>query len=256
MRNSLLVVVASLLFSAPAAAQDSDRPPDTPRLAPADSLRAAGRVVLDDVAATGIGGPLSLTLGWVSIASSTHEAQGVRETSTALAFMPSADVFVFEGLSVGGMLGVSRTTSKVGTTGTPPDGVAVTAGTSERSTTARFISPRVGYAFRLSDDVLFWPRIHVGYGTSETTASNGAGVAGIGLAGVGVGGLGAGAPGSSSSGEMWNVGGDASIVLALGRHAALAAGPTISYAFEKQDDPHDAASSFDITVRGSLRLAF
>ncbi|HEY8078214.1 MAG TPA: hypothetical protein VIF62_29000, partial [Labilithrix sp.] len=240
MRTSLLVV-ASMLVSVPAAAQESDRPPDTPKIAPADSLRASGRVVLDDVIGGGLA-PLSFTIGWINVQSSTQESLGLKSTSTLLGFAPSADVFVYDGISIGGAISVSRMTQK-SESSTP----GMPTASAESTTTARSIAPRVGYAFRLSDDLLFWPRIHVAYGTSDTT--NGDGAAGA-VGGIGVIGTYAG-PSASSSGEMWSVGGDASLVFALGRHAALAAGPYVAYAFQKQDDPHQTASSFDISMRGS-----
>lgn len=233
-----LFAVPLLLFSNTALAAETG-PPSTPK---SDLLRSPGTIVLDDVVGGGFGGPLTFTLGWFSIQSSMLEEKGVRSTSTSIGFAPSLDVFVFEGFSVGGLLGVARTSMKTSTTEALPPGVD--AGTGETTTTSRFVSPRVGYAFRLSDDLVLWPRFRVGYGNADTSVSSETPAIPLGVTSP------------AGHGETWSIGGDASLLFVLGKHAAIAAGPYLTYSHAKQDDPHAVATTFDVSIRGALRLVF
>jgi hypothetical protein len=245
---SLPCVVIGVFVSVPALADDVAPPPAPPpvedrasvaassRLAPADALRERGTVVLDDVAG-GTLGTLGVTLGWFTLQSSTSEHDGQKSKSTMFQFAPSADVFVTDGLSIGGLVGIGRATQNVtGTQGMP--------GSFESSSTSRRIEPRVGYAFRLSDDLVFWPRLRLGHAWSDTDLGPGA---------TGV--LGATSSTSTSS-RTWSAGGDASLVFVLGRHAAIAAGPQLTYSHAESSDGGDVSTSVDLGIHASLRVMF
>jgi len=221
----LLMTLSLLLFTSNARAEDADKPPPQ-----RDTRLAPGTIVLDDVVGGGLGGPLTLTLGWFSIQSSTQESNGTRSKSSIVGFAPSLDVVVYEGFTAGGQLGISRATSELS-----PGG--------ETTTVSRFFSPRIGYVFRLTDDLVLWPRARVGWGNSDTTGAQQVGALG-------------GLYDGTVKGETWSVGGDASLLFLLGKHAAISAGPFVTYAFEKQDEPRAVATRFDVSVRGALRLMF
>ena len=262
-------VMSLLSIAAPAAAQEAAPAPapapapDTPDAptaptaptrskTPADALRSSGTVVLDDVVGGSLGA-LSVTVGWFTLASSTNDQGGEHAESHVLRFAPSADFFVVDGLSLGGSISVGRESQTITS---DASGLVPT----DTTTTSRSFAPRVGYAFRISDDLLFWPRAQIGFGTTDTTTSASSGSAG-GTPGAGTFGavgslVGVGANGVATSGTEWWVGGDAALVYVLGRHAAVAAGPYAVYQFAKQDDPHSVSTTFSINLRGSLRLAF
>jgi hypothetical protein len=242
----LLSIITSLsiaLVAAPSSAQDREPDVPPPREPLSEVLRAPGSTVLDDVVGSSLGA-LSVTLGWFTVQSSTQESDGMKTSATLLRFRPSADVFIVRGLSVGGSIGIERTTQ---TAEGVADGSTLVGssvvGSGTRTTSGRNIAPRVGYAFRLTDDLVLWPRVGFGYGTSETTQSQGSTPIVI-------------PAGDVEHGETWSIGADASLLYLLGRHAALAVGPQIQYVHAKVDEPRSIATSFDVGVRGTLRLMF
>jgi hypothetical protein len=230
------VYVAVVACSGSAYAEEADRPRDSP---PADRMRSPGTVVLDDIAGGTLGGPATVSVGWLTYQSAASEQNGTKSSSTMLGFMPSADVFIADGFSIGGAAGVSRSVSRIEMAGSPDF---------ETTSTLRTVSPRIGYAFKLTDDLLFWPRFHAGIGWTDAEVTSGAAALGS------VGALGTLAP--SQSGVTWSVGGDASFVFVLGRHAAIAAGPQLQYTHSKVDEPRAVAALTSLGVRAGLRIAF
>jgi hypothetical protein len=234
----------SFLVVAPrsARADDGESPParDAPAARGGPALGSAGTIVLDEILAARSSG-LSLTVGWFAYQSSTARSETAGESSTTqLRFAPSLDVFVVDGVSVGGQVAIGR--------------AATRAGGFRTMSATREIAPRVGLAVPVADAIAFWPRLHGAYGWADTDTEPSAGaVGGVGAGGPGVGVL-SGAP---SAAQYWRVGGDASLVLSLGRHVALAAGPTLAYARQRAEGPMSTRSvttSFTVTVAASLRL--
>src|SRR5262249_39767114 len=139
--------------------------------APADALRRAGSIVLDDVLSGGfsaLGGVGQFTAGWVSIASSTNRQPGYHSEGSTLAFIPTADVFVADGFSIGARATFARVRNEYSNV----DGSG-NASESDSTTIQRSIEPRVGYAWRLADDLVFWPRVAVGLTSTTSTFATG-----------------------------------------------------------------------------------
>jgi hypothetical protein len=131
----------------------------------------------------------------------------------------------------------------------PPDSTGASI-SFHTTTTARSIAPRVGYAFRLGDEIVFWPRAWVGVTSTTTDYHPAAGQVGT-LGGV---------PGvdaqQTAGGSGFELGADASFLFAFGRHAAVGAGPALRYASADQDQPSSSSKSVDLAARASLRLVF
>lgn len=210
----------------------------------------AGSVVLDDVLALRTAPTLSWTAGWFSYRTTTTRiTNGPEATTTDVRFAPSLDVFVVDRFAIGGRAVVERTTDTV---------LDAHEGFSTRE-----IAPRIGYAFALADGLSLFPRIYGAYTWSDRDDGGVQGVAGVGGLG-GVGGVGGdtssvGMLGLAGSTRGFRVGGDASLVFALGRYAAITAGPTFAYAVSREAPVAGAPSrtltrSFAVDFAGSLRL--
>lgn len=247
-----LVVPSIVLSSAVARADEApseDRPtvPVEPRaLDPARAARQAGNVVLDDIfgfgivpsAGSAVGG-LAVRGGWVTYGSATSETTYGTTRTTSLAFAPSADVFVIEGLSVGGAVMIGRSTLTTTSTGQPGGAGELTSTSIRRS-----IAPRVGYAIPITREILLWPRAFVELGsTSAEMGTSGSG-------GV------LPSPTSGGDGSFWGVGGDVQAVFAISTHVLLGIGPRLAHWRESRDEPHAVATATSLGVNGAMRLVF
>lgn len=251
------LVVPSILLSStvvhadelPTAAEDRPVPAAEPRaLDPAHAARQASNVVLDDIfgfgfvssAVNGVGG-LAVRGGWFSYGSSTSETEYGTIRATSFAFAPSVDVFVIEGLSVGGTLAIGRATQTTTNNGQPS---GPPAGEYTATSIRRSIAPRVGYAIPVTRDILIWPRGFVELGSTSTE--------------IGTNGSGGVFPSAASGGDgsFWAVGADVQAVFAVSRHVLLGVGPRLTHGRESRDAPHAVATSTSLGVNGSLRLVF
>jgi hypothetical protein len=98
---------------------------------------------------------------------------GVTTTAhyTSIWIAPSADYFVIDHLSVGGLLAIESTSASLDVpTGA---GNATTTFNLPGTTSITFL-PRVGWLFGISDRFGIWPRLGVGYGSHAQTILNGA----------------------------------------------------------------------------------
>lgn len=249
-----LVVPSIVLSSAAARADDApseDRPspPAEPRaLDPARAARQAGNVVLDDIFGFGfvpsgsnaVGG-LAVRGGWFTYGSATSETAYGTTRATSLAFAPSADVFVIEGLSLGGTATIGRSTVTTSSTGQPG---GAPAGELTSTSIRRSIAPRVGYAIPITREILVWPRAFVELGsTSAEVGTNGSG-------GVLPG------PASGGDGSLWAVGGDVQAIFTLSTHVLVGIGPRLTHWRESRDEPHAVATATSLGINGSMRLVF
>lgn len=238
-----LACVVFVSLALPASAH-ADHPPvraadQAPVVTPSQRFRGGGRVVLGEVLTVSSGGALGpgLGAGWFSY-SASDLGGGARAESWS--FSPNADVFLVDGLSLGGRASFWRSTVENGGAGLPSDALWTTT-----------LAPRLGWAFAVSEDLLLWPRLHVGVlrGGSTTTAR------GVGaLGGGGLGGL-AGPPVTARSElDGWLVGFDLPLTVVLGRHAALGVGPEVTYVRARSEPLR--SRSLQAAVRGSLSLTF
>jgi hypothetical protein len=83
-------------------------------------------------------------------------------TATTFWLAPSADVFVIDHLSVGGMVEIAYTSNSASEP-QPPNGNAQSVSVSVPSNTSFAILPRVGWMFGLTDRWAIWPRLSLGY---------------------------------------------------------------------------------------------
>jgi hypothetical protein len=82
---------------------------------------------------------------------------------------PSADYFVIDHLSIGGLIEVVATSSSVDVQANPN---AATQSFSLPSTTNFTFLPRVGWMFPLSDRFGIWPRAGIGYASRQSASAN------------------------------------------------------------------------------------
>lgn len=246
------LVVPSIVFASAQASADEtpseDRPiPATePRaLDPARAARQAGNIVLDDMfgfgfvpSAAGIGG-LAVRGGWFTYGSATSETTTGSVRATSLAFAPSADVFVIEGLSLGGTATIGRASVTTTSSGQPGGGGEMTSTSIRRS-----IAPRVGYAIPVTREIFVWPRAFVELGSTSVEMGT-SGTGGV-LSG----------PASGGDGSFWAVGGDVQAVFAISTHVLLGIGPRLLHQRESRDEPHAVATATSLGINGSMRLVF
>jgi len=131
------------------------------------SFTDAGTVVLDDVVGghatafgpVGLGAATGFSVGWASFAS-TNAGEMTAKTITV---MPSADVFVADGFSLGATIGLSASRFE-------SNGLS-------QSATAATVMPRIGEAFSISRDVILWPRFGAGVTFADGPGNMGATIA-------------------------------------------------------------------------------
>ena len=94
-----------------------------------------------------------------------YNAQGTQTTVSTNTFWlaPSADFFVIDGLSVGGLIEVNSTSGSV----EQKDNIGRTVSVDLPTTTNFTLLPRVGYLFALSDKWGIWPRGGIGYASRQ-----------------------------------------------------------------------------------------
>jgi hypothetical protein len=80
-------------------------------------------------------------------------------TATTFWLAPSADVFVIDHLSVGGMVQIAYTSQS----GSVPTSNSQSTSETLPSNFSFAIMPRIGWMFALSDRWAFWPRLSLGY---------------------------------------------------------------------------------------------
>ena len=101
------------------------------------------------------------------------DAVGTGKTTlntTSIWIAPSADFFVIDHLSIGGVIEVISTSSSVDTQANANAG---TVTTNLPATTAITFLPRVGWMFGITDRFGIWPRIGLGYGSRGSVDNNG-----------------------------------------------------------------------------------
>ncbi|MFO0679118.1 MAG: hypothetical protein U0169_21505 [Polyangiaceae bacterium] len=129
-----------------------------PFASPGRVVTSLGGASYSSVGALGLGG---LSVGPLTFASSmtTVSPPGdgtVGQSRTSVGFVPEVDVFVSRRVTLGGTLAVTGARSSYSTR---TEGRTTT---SESSTFSFALKPRVGLAFPLGKNVVFWPRVEIG----------------------------------------------------------------------------------------------
>jgi hypothetical protein len=133
-----------------------------------------GHLVLDQLSGLRINpangfsyaGPVGISFRSSKADSITPGGPSSEESTTSLWLAPSADIFVTEHLSLGGLIEVAHTWGAI-------------EGAGQRvelpGTTSLTLLPRVGFYVPISDRIGVWPRAGVGYSSVESVAflSNG-----------------------------------------------------------------------------------
>ena len=223
---STTTAVAALLLPQVAHAQESGVPP-AGKEPSKRALGERGEVVLDLFGGqSGLGGYNTFVLfaGPVSVTSSSSERvdeSGARSSheSTGVGLAPSVDVFVLEGLSLGGRATAAWLSSEVRTT--PPPGVGALGGLQGDSHGHTIgVAPRIGYALALSETWAIWPRLSGGVDVTRQQFE------GLGRT-----------VSRTFSGAI-----DVGVVLRLGRHALFDFGPVVAYRSTHTDGQLGAVS--------------
>jgi hypothetical protein len=122
-------------------------------------------------------GPIGFAIQRYSQVDANFTMNSDNVTATTFWFAPSADVFVINHLSIGGMVEVAYTSNSV----SEPTGNARSVNVNVPSNTSFGIMPRVGWMFALTDRWAVWPRFSLGYASSAVgSIPNNAGTAAIG----------------------------------------------------------------------------
>jgi hypothetical protein len=87
---------------------------------------------------------------------------------TSVWFSPSADIFVIDHLSVGGLIELTNTSTSVDV---PQPGGGSQSSDLPNITNITFL-PRVGWLFGVTDRIGVWPRIGFGYGSRQFNEGN------------------------------------------------------------------------------------
>jgi hypothetical protein len=237
---------------APPAANVSDTPVQaTGARAPFGSK---GQIALDDLfgfhlqtVAMGTQGALSSTLSVSGIVSYETQTSSVTTTPTApgtlgysasmqstrLTLAPSLDYFVSDRISVGGVVAVGYQRSRMtNAPGTGMDGTFVQSGY------ALSLRPRIGYVLPLTDDIVLWPRIGVGYDVSRASSDEG--------------------PEGRTLAKTLTAEADLGVIVRMGRHAYLNVGPTLAYysRTSESNNPTNPISSDGSGLGGGVRGTF
>ncbi len=156
MKTSIALAAATLstlVLSASAAHADDP--------SPASAFRARGAVLVSStgggsIASTQVGGD-NPWIGGTPFVSIAHDGNdGAEATSTTVVVNPAIDVFVIDGLSIGGELGVAYVSSSV----------------AENDVTVVAIAPRIGWDFQLGSALSIWARAGAAFAyVSQTSAS-------------------------------------------------------------------------------------
>jgi hypothetical protein len=162
--SALLVTVALLLATRPAAAERELIVP----------FHESGHLVLDQLAGLRLnptgGASLAGAAGAATRSSkadaTTPGGASTETSSTSLWLSPSADVFVTDHLSLGGMIAIEHTW-----------GAARTGGRSLElpGTTSMTFLPRVGFFAPFGDRLGLWPRAGLGWTSTESASFDAAG---------------------------------------------------------------------------------
>jgi hypothetical protein len=201
---------------------------------PTSRFRESGSVVLDDVLGAGfMPGALAVSAGWFSYTDQRSSFAGTEMRTTGVSFAPTADVFLGGGFSIGGRIYLTRYEQ---------EGFGLDQ---HHAMWSRGLTPRIGYAFALADDVFLWPRLHAGFSWSGSESR--------GLASAADGSL--SVPFTSrSEGTGLTLAMDAPVMFAVGRHVALGVGPEVRYSRFKSEADH--SRGLHAGVRGALTLVF
>ncbi len=97
-------------------------------------------------------------LGYTSSDTRSADVDGYSARSRTAWISPSADVFVIDGVSIGGTVGLSYTGHEYHL---PGEGDTATSAKGDSFTLS--IVPRVGYAVALNEPFTLWPRVAFGY---------------------------------------------------------------------------------------------
>lgn len=165
-RWSVFVLLALVLFLTARPARAADRELIVP-------FHEGGHLVLDQLSgmrlSTGTGVSYA---GPIGFAHRAEKIEGISELDTNTYWLaPSADVFVLDHFSVGGLVEIAHTTSSGKFAGQSFD---------MPGRTAMAFVPRIGFYAAFTDRLGLWPRIGVGWTSKESaylTPTTGAGTA-------------------------------------------------------------------------------
>jgi len=175
-------------------------------------------------AASGLGavgvlsqGP-SVSAAWFSMSSSSSGPnEGLSVRISRWSFTPSADVFIARGLSVGGLLGYSRTS------------VHLPGQLASFDTNAFTIDPRIGYTIPVSSQIVVWPRVHAGitahYGALDKPTA-----------------------------QQYRAGLDVPLAIRVSSHLLVDVGPEVTYSVLEAQ--FGSTRTFAFAGRGGLSLVF
>jgi hypothetical protein len=228
--------------SAPPA--EASKPPARP--ARTMAIGEAGDVVLEDVVgarssnaisvpiavnAPGTGGAVgglggvgfvstgpSFSAAWFGMSSTDTEVNGATTTVTRWSFNPSADVFPARGVSIGGRLGIERTS------------IQFPMQTASIDSNAVSLDPRVGYIISVTPQAAVWPRVKGGVTLHHNSFT-------------------------SSPPRQWRGGIDVPLVIRVSQHAVVDFGPELTYAV-LDTNMGVVTRTLSIAGRGGLSLVF
>lgn len=128
-----------------------------------------GHLVLDQLsglrvsASSGVGyaGPAGMAFRTTKADATTPGAPGSETSTTSLWLSPSADVFVTEHLSVGGLVEIAHTWGAVESGGKRLE---------LPGTTSLTFMPRVGFYVPIGDRIGIWPRVGLGWSSVESVS--------------------------------------------------------------------------------------
>jgi hypothetical protein len=131
------------------------------------TMGARGQLSIDQISGFRVGTDGGLTYyGPIGFSARSYNAGSLQPNRgdttfhyTTFWLAPSADYFIIDNLSVGGLLELSTTSSSVDF----PTGNGATQNVSQPTTTSITILPRAGYLIGLSDRFAIWPRGGLGY---------------------------------------------------------------------------------------------
>jgi hypothetical protein len=186
------------------------------------------------VSETGAGISVGYMTGLFMVSTSTSDYSGYKIRANTMSVRPSVDVFIADGISVGGSLAASYSDFK-------RDSPVAEGGGAEVPTKSSFttfgIEPRVGSRLRLTEGLSLWTRIGLGYRASWAGDS-------------GVNGLRA---------DAFSAFARPGLVAELGRHAFLDAGPELRIIHSRLDPAsglHGQETALAVGVNAALGLVF
>jgi hypothetical protein len=111
-------------------------------------------------------GPLGFAVERYSQTDAANPQNVDSVTATTFWIAPSADVFVIDHLSIGGMVELAYTTNSGSVPQAGPAGMARSMSVNLPSSTSFAVMPRAGWMFAFGDRWALWPRLSVGYASN------------------------------------------------------------------------------------------